>query len=331
MMFLRASRYDPHVAAVKIIKFLDLKRLLFGQEKLTKKITLADLDGDERDSIASGSIQISTKRDRSGRGIVLMFPSLRRETTYETEMRARYYVLMSCLDDCDQVKGVVVVYFGALPARHISNNGALWDMPGMIAGLHCCFNDIAPFLLSSLAIFRLPTQIRPRVRVHYGSCNDCLHKLSSFGIPREAVISPDTGQPVIDDHLEWYQKKLDTELLHLVSEGSDAEMAPVASTGRIVPRSIDVLFGPGSRKNEGNLQLRNLVLATLDKHNEARKGQKMLLVDGLIDEIKKNGGRFLKQNEQTKEWEEASHTETTRKIAHTFRNIRRPSRAKKKP
>ena len=76
--------------------------------------------------------------------------------------------------------------------------------------------------------------------------------------------------------------------------------------------------------------MKNLVVAMLDEHNESRKGRKMQLTQNVIDEINKTGGRFLKQNVETKEWVQVSHTEACRKIAHTFRNIRRPSRAKKK-
>ncbi|KAL3937388.1 MAG: hypothetical protein SGBAC_007499 [Bacillariaceae sp.] len=332
IMFLRANRYDPQAAAAQVIKYLELKRSLFGQEKLTKQITMSDLNEDDKDYLESGTVQISTKRDRSGRGILTIFPSLRRiETTIEAELRARYYTIMSMLE-CEelQINGVVLVYFGALSTQanqHASNSGVLWDLPVYFAGVHCCFDHLSSFLLVSVAVLRLPLALRPRVRVHYGSCTDCLYKLSSFGIPKEAVMT-DLNEPVRNDHFEWYRMRQEMELMYVTD--SDTETQSLASVGAIIPRSVDVLFGPGSRKNEGNLLMRNLVLAILDEYNESRKGRKMQLTENVIEEIQKKGGRFLKQNENTKEWEEASNIEASRKIAHTFRNIRRPSRAKKK-
>ena len=333
MMFLRASRYNPEEAARQVIKYLELKRTLFDQEKITKRIVMTDLNHEDREYLASGAVQVSTKRDRSGRAILAFFPSLKTNTSVEAELRARYYVVMNMLESEEiQKNGVVFVYFGALPTlphQHSSNSGILWDLPIYLSGLHCCFDDLSYYILISVAILRLPFKLRPRMRVHYGSCSDCLTKLSSFGIPREALLLTNVDEPIVDDHLQWYRQQEEREMTYVTD--SDAETLSVASTiGGIVPRAADVLFGAGSRKNEGNLLMRNLVLAMLDEHNEARKGRKMQLTENVIEEVKKTGGRFLKQNEETKQWEEASHVEACRKIAHTFRNIRRPSRAKKK-
>jgi len=329
IMFLRANRYDPQAASSQVIKYLDVKRSLFGQEKLTRTITLGDLNDDDKDYLESGAIQISTKRDRSGRGILVLFPSLRKkETTVEAELRARYYTLMSMLESEDhQMNGVVLIYFGALPSQpnqHVSNSGLLWDIPIFVVGVHACFNELSYFLLSRVAVLNMPIKLRPRMRVHYGSCTDCLHKLSSFGIPKAAILT-DSHEPSLSDHREWYRRRRELELAYVTD--NDAETQPLAS---IVPRPADVLFGPAGRKSEGNLLMKNLILAMLDEHNDSAKVKKMQLTESVIDEITKKGGRFLKQSEATKEWEEASHTEACRKIAHTFRNIRRPSRAKKK-
>ncbi|CAJ1954889.1 unnamed protein product [Cylindrotheca closterium] len=334
MMFLRANRYDSQAAAAQMIKFLELKRSIFGQEKLTRKITLADLNVDDKKYLESGAAQISTKRDRSGRAIFLVFPSLRSEETtaeVETVLRARYYVLMNMMESEEhQRNGIILIYFGALAShrnQHASNSGLLWDLPVFYAGLHCCFNSLAAYILISVAVLRLPFAMRPRMRVHYGSCTDCLYKLSSFGIPKEAILN-DSNEPDLMDHLQWYRHRQELELTYV--SDSDTDMQSLASTHTIIPRPGDVLFGPGSRKNEGNILMRNLVLTVLTEYNESTKRDKMQLTKTIIDEITKKGGRFLKQNEDTKEWEEANHTEASRKIAHTFRNIRRPSRAKNK-
>ncbi|CAJ1959487.1 unnamed protein product [Cylindrotheca closterium] len=335
MMFLRANRYDSQAAAIQIIKFLELKRSLFGQEKLAKKITLADLDEDDKAKLQSGTLQISSKQDRAGRGVFLMFPSLRSNGTeyqLQTSLRARYYMVMNMLEsEENQRNGIVMVYFGALsqPTQRESNSGLLWDLPFRLVGVHCCFNSLAAYLFISVAILRLPFAIRPRMRVHYGSCADCLYKLASFGIPKEAVLN-ESDEPNMIAHMQWYRRRQELELTYVSDSDTDMQLLASRAGGAIVPRPMDVLFGPGSRKNEGNVLMRNLALKVLAEYNDSTNRDKMQLTETIIDDITKKGGRFLKQNDDTKEWEEASHIEACRKIAHTFRNIRRPSRAKSK-
>ena len=211
MMFLRASRYDPEEAAHLVIKYLELKRTLFDQESLTKRIVMTDLNHEDREYLASGAVQVSTKRDRSGRAILAFFPSLKRKTSVDAELRARYYVVMNMLEsEENQKNGVVFVYFGALPTlphQHSSNSGILWNLPIYFAGLHCCFGDLSSYILASVAILRLPFKLRPRTRIHHGSCSDCLVKLSSFGIPREALFLANTDEPIVDGHLQWYRQR----------------------------------------------------------------------------------------------------------------------------
>jgi hypothetical protein len=326
MTFLRANRYDPYAAATHIIQFLELKQSLFGQEKLVKKITLDDLEQEDVKNIETGSCQISSHMDISGRKIMLLFPSLQHEAT--AVVRARYYVSMTLLESEEtQINGVIIVYFGAVPTRssiHSSNTGVLWKVPLYCAGFHLCLSDLAASLLSNVAIYQLPLKLRPRVRVHYGSSIECQYKLTSFGISREALQMSATNEPTIDFHFAWYRHRQQLEL-----PSHSAAVVESSTSTTIVPGTKDVLFGGGGRTNNGNVMLRKLVLSMIDEHKASSKGKKMQITDIVIKEIKKGGGRFLKQNDVTKEWEEASHTEVNRKIAHAFRNIRRPSRASK--
>jgi hypothetical protein len=326
MTFLRANRYDPCAAATHIIQFLEFKRSLFGQEKLVKKITLDDLEEQDVKNVETGSCQISSHTDRSGRKIILLFPSLQQEAT--DLVRARYYVSMSLLESEEtQINGVIVVYFSAFPTRNSiqsSNLGVLWKVPLHCAGLHLCLSDLATSLLFSVAIYRLPLKLMPRVRAHYGSSIECQYKLTSFGIPIEALQMSATNEPTTDVHFAWYRRRQQLEL-----PSHTAAVIESSTSTTIVPGAKDVLFGGGGRTNDGNVMLRKLVISMIDEHKASSKGKKMQTTDIVIQEIKKGGGRFLKQNYFTKEWEEAPHTEVNRKIAHAFRNIRRPSRANK--
>jgi hypothetical protein len=326
MMFLRANRYDPEAAATHIIQFLELKRSLFGQDKLVKKITLDDLEEEDVKNIEGGGLQISPFMDRSGRKIVILFPKLRRKTLTESEVRARFYIIISLLESEEtQIHGIVVIYYDAaqMQTNHRASPqpGLLWNMPVNVAGIHFCFSYLTSYILVSLLVYRLPVKLRPKVRVHYGSPMECLYKLESFGIPREALQMSATNEPTIDSHTIWYKHRQQLE-----SQGSATAESPSISI--ISPGPQDILFGR-LKNNGGNILMRELILKMVDEHKASNKIRKTEITELVIDEIHKTGGRFLKQNEETGQWEEVSITEANRKIAHTFRNIRRPSRAKK--
>ena len=77
MMFLRADNYDSKEAAERMIRFFELKKYLFGVDKIVKDITLDDLNEDDMDSLKSGYAQVTPCKDMSGRTIVLLLSKLR--------------------------------------------------------------------------------------------------------------------------------------------------------------------------------------------------------------------------------------------------------------
>jgi hypothetical protein len=77
MMFLRADNYDSKEAAERMIRFFELKKYLFGVDKIVKDITLDDLNEDDLDVLKSGYAQVSPYKDMSGRTIVVFLQKLR--------------------------------------------------------------------------------------------------------------------------------------------------------------------------------------------------------------------------------------------------------------
>ena len=75
LRFLRSTTFDVKKAAMKFVKFFDLKFQLFGGEKLCEEITYEDLNHEDQEALKSGFLQVLPKRDRSGRGIIVAFPS----------------------------------------------------------------------------------------------------------------------------------------------------------------------------------------------------------------------------------------------------------------
>eukprot|EP00980_Cylindrotheca_fusiformis_P014695 scaffold4002_cov85-Cylindrotheca_fusiformis.AAC.1 len=320
LMFLRASDYDPEASVKRIMNFLEIQKSLFGEEMLGKKVKLDDLDDEAIASLKSGALQISASADRAGRKILFVFPRALRMGSLQSELQARYYIMMA-LSDSEQVQkmGIVVVYYtlekseAAKGSRFYSGN--LMKLPLRWAGVHICIGNWKAYCIGSVAIYCLPHSVLPKFRIHHGSDMECLYKLGSFGIPRDAVpLSAGGFQLDNRHHLEWCRHRKELE-----RSQSSSVLDAVHSV--IVPGPNDVLFGQ-FRSNAGNCALRKLASSLLDEYNSLTKTLKTRMAQGVIKEFGSLGGRFLKQN-SSGEWEEASQVEALRKVAKTFRNCRR--------
>jgi hypothetical protein len=77
LMFLRAESFDPCNAASRMVRFFDEKYELFGADKLTKDITLDDLDPHDIAALENGFYQVLPEKDCAGRKVLCMFPKLK--------------------------------------------------------------------------------------------------------------------------------------------------------------------------------------------------------------------------------------------------------------
>jgi hypothetical protein len=72
--FLRADAFDVRKAVTRVLKHFQAKKEFFGAEKLGKELELSDLNWLDQRVLHEGGIQLLSKRDRSGRGIIVQFP-----------------------------------------------------------------------------------------------------------------------------------------------------------------------------------------------------------------------------------------------------------------
>jgi hypothetical protein len=93
LTFLRADNYDTKKAANRMKRYFEEKQGLFGEEKLTKHITLEDLDADDLATLKSGYLQVLPIKDRSGRSIIAMMAMLRTFKCVENAVRASILIL----------------------------------------------------------------------------------------------------------------------------------------------------------------------------------------------------------------------------------------------
>eukprot|EP00980_Cylindrotheca_fusiformis_P012693 scaffold3103_cov136-Cylindrotheca_fusiformis.AAC.31 len=216
VMFLRGNRYNPEITAKQMIAFFDSKRMLFGKELLAKHITLNDLDEDDRDAIREGSIQVLPQRDRSGRQILFEFRGLERFKSPHSEMRTKYYMLMSMLESEEtQKKGILVIFYSLGEFRDKENRPGIVELAKMVqtlplhlAGFHFCCDDYKQYLMMWPVLGVTSTERVARFRHHLGSPMECEYSLRSLGILEGSIpISPRTGEVLKDNHILWYRDR----------------------------------------------------------------------------------------------------------------------------
>lgn len=320
IMFIRGNRYKTREASKQILAFFEMKQTLFGQDKLVKDITLDDLDEEDKANLKSGSFQVLPCKDRTGRHIALGLPGLARNGKLENDLRARYYFFMSLLKSQQtQIKGVVVISYTigdfkdkSQGAGFIGQTQLSIALPIHFSGIHLCSDDHFQYVLISTCLKLIPSQMRARFKVHFGSHMECQYGLKAYGIPPEALPT----SPRLNEHMRWYNA---CELQEAPSSSSIIlQRLPVE------PLSNDVLFGGKKNNNGGNRRLRALVRSTSTEYDTGTKQEKRHLIDHVVNEIQITGGRFLKQSESDSgRWEEISLEDACSKIAQAFRNNRR--------
>jgi hypothetical protein len=90
LLFLRSvgANLEPQLAAQRLMAFLEHKLQLFGPNLLCETITLSHLSKDDMDFMKKGAMQLVPARDRAGRAVIVIFPSLfEKSKTHENAVR----------------------------------------------------------------------------------------------------------------------------------------------------------------------------------------------------------------------------------------------------
>jgi hypothetical protein len=88
------------------------------------------------------------------------------------------------------------------------------------------------------------------------------------------------------------------------------------------PSHCDILCGKTStNKHPGNVFFRQLILAKVDDYMiSTKKAQKGLITAEVLDELDKQGSRFLKFNKKTAQWCAISSAAAREKVSHAIRD-----------
>ncbi|CAJ1932627.1 unnamed protein product [Cylindrotheca closterium] len=330
ILFLRGNRYDPKAAAEKIISFYSLKKDLFGTERLVRDITLQDMDEDDMETLMCGSAQVASCLDRSGRVIVLAVPGLRKYKSIKNELRYLYYLSMKVLESQEsQKKGVVFVsYF--VDKYKDSKNGEgfnqtmklMLSIPFNIAGFHWCLDDHTQMILGKAAFSVMPPRLQAKTKLHFGSHVECQYLLASYGIPREALaFSSSYNDLDLSYHRYWLKQCAQQE-----SNGNNPSQREPVSSVHCTPKENDVLCIGRRASGAGNKRLMKMAVSFSDSYDLGTVKSRRAILNCMMDEIRKHGGRFLKPDisaEGEGSWIEVEEKEMRLKIGQTFRNLRR--------
>jgi hypothetical protein len=90
LMFLRAEYFDARKAATRMVLYFDCKRVLWGDEKLVKTITLDDFDQEDMRSLRAGSIQNPVVKDQAGRTLCFICQNYSKYKTWQNQVSRRY-------------------------------------------------------------------------------------------------------------------------------------------------------------------------------------------------------------------------------------------------
>ncbi|CAJ1939612.1 unnamed protein product [Cylindrotheca closterium] len=171
-------------------------------------------------------------------------------------------------------------------------------------------------MVTSASIKMLPYQERVKLRVHLGSHTECPYLLASYGITRGSL--PLKGKETTATH----QRNTSCH---------DTASGPNSANGN------DVLCLAKRVKGVGNERLHSLALIYLSAYDNGSISNHRTIVAGIIDEVHRHGGRFLKPDPRAASetdlmpsedegkiiWMELSPDEQRVKVTQLFRNLRR--------
>ena len=113
------------------------------------------------------------------------------------------------------------------------------------------------------------------------------------------------------------------------SASSWASTNTIVSTDDIKP--VDILCGRDkmSHAHSGNKRFRAMIEKHREEYQNARsRDTKTNITIRLVDHIRQQGGRFLKQDEKTGEWSDLGDSFAREKVSHALRSAKDPNRPK---
>ena len=349
LTFLRATKFEVHDAAMKLLEFLKLKADLFGPSLLCKEISMQDDDcfsAEDRKCLQSGLLQTLVTKDSIGRTVFIWSTTLRGHYQPTSKQRLLLYTMMAAIRDIEcQQKGCVFVLLNC-GSHGVQNRDSYLEgtskmhklilaLPVRFNAFHICTDQANRQEYAALTIAKSMNRHRIRARHHEGSSLDEIkQKLMSFGIPCYDEVFPMKSFEDVDlsHHRRWCEK----QLLHDLFEEHPAADPTSSSSGKdIIPGARDVLFGrsSSSKRHLGNVFYYSLLDLYEDAYERCHKSvltsEKGAIASHIVQIIQDTGGRFLRlaslnYNGSCKNrWSVVDARDSRKKVTNAFRDRRK--------
>ena len=337
LQFLRAGSFDPENAAQRILKHFEQKLTLFGQDKLTKTITLEDMGEEENKLLRVGWCGKLPLRDMSSRSVIYMNPiaiaNIQHEIPSISRMRVLMYTILSLVEEEEeQRRGFVLVNINmgeniSSFGKEVTKNNAavIGVLPVKCVAAH--FFDASGtfgehFVLNAPGFNSIDPKTQVRIRIHPIGKYDYkqLHfLLNTHGIPARVIPLREDGQYDLMYHNEYIRarKALETERQQ---QSDRSRNAPTLSPG---PRDVIHGIDNFARSHVGNVKFLSLVEEMFPEYDVIEdRLQRPIIYQRLLDKIHDSGGLFLYKDDDGL-WREASHKMAMDKIGNAFRSRRK--------
>jgi hypothetical protein len=330
LMFLRAERFEPFKAALKMCRYFEHKLNLFGDEKLVQRIALEDLGEKEKSLIYSGAAQFLLSNDSSGRAIFFLKISQYDTSDPKAFMRYCWFQVYSMLEENEDIQKRGVVEIVDLLGNWTNSVKEMLDfllLAGDLpqdwafrtCGFHLCYDQ--PFLRSGFStLFAIMgKEYRKRQRIHYGSVIEIQYALLTFGIHLPPWFTSGNGAP----SMEYVDLYLDLCRQREALTKSRSQNFLASNPGLVFhPKAQDVLLGRGRPYHSwyGNVHLSRILTAYADRymHTSEGKGGKAEIAMEIIEKIRAEGGTFLRRRADNF-WETVSDDVAKQKVSQNMR------------
>lgn len=233
-----------------------------------------------------------------------------------------YYMIMSVLEDEETQKRGITAIVDSVAGEFVKGKTDLrtvsagpWivrSLPFRMVAVHQCFNNPAVRLIIRFSLRFLDEKDRARTKLHYGTHVECIYALMTYGIPTDALPVTVDGDLKRKNHLDWIKVRKFQE-----------RNLPPNTTRIIVPSLSDIKFGRGKpfREHVGNMRLHQLLDDKLPEYSAAARLQdKTAMIKEIVDTIRAEGARFLKQESPQLPWLEVDEKQAKEKVSHGFRS-----------
>ncbi|CAJ1938862.1 unnamed protein product [Cylindrotheca closterium] len=227
LKFLRSDLHDVSKSVRKMLNFLQHKATYFGNEKVTRDITLDDLNEGDKKLLLLGIQHIQEERDRRGRVVLFFFNRYMGVGTIYNHARVSYYIMFNILSQIPAVqkKGIVNCFYDItkqgenIPKPGISFMLSISDfvnsLPVRFTAMHHCLRAgkdanvaLNKFVLGTISKFA-PYHVRARTRIHYGTDLELQYQLKGHGIPVHHTFPVDSNGNMREDIKNvWFYKHL---------------------------------------------------------------------------------------------------------------------------